>query len=139
MPFLPPNQHSNSVKALKAPTTYKFRLQLALKTFICLKYTVDIDRIQMRTKDKKNTNTQYVLYYNVAVARFLTTTRRRRCALYRKFLRLLTITPPTLLRTACILCGRCSASFRVVVLKHRSLQFFRNFTRGELICPRNVQ
>jgi len=90
MPFLPPNQHSNSVKALKAPTTYKFRLQLALKTFICLKYTVDIDRIQMRTKDKKNTNTQYVLYYNVAVARLLTTTRRRRCALYRKFLRLLT-------------------------------------------------
>jgi len=42
-----------------------------MKTFIHRKYTVDIDRIQIRN-----------IHYNMAVARFLTTTLRLCCALY---------------------------------------------------------
>ena len=64
---------------------------MALKTIIHRKYTVDIDRIQICTKDKKNNNTQYrptLGPYSMAVARFLATTLWLCCALYRKFLRL---------------------------------------------------
>jgi len=44
-----------------------------LKTFIHRKYTVDIDRIQICTKDKKRTIIRNI-HYKMAVARFLTTT-----------------------------------------------------------------
>ena len=44
-----------------------------LKTFIHRKYTVDIDRIQICTKDKNRTIIRNI-HYNMAVARFLTTT-----------------------------------------------------------------
>jgi len=44
-----------------------------MKTFIHRKYTVDIDRIQICTKDKNRTIIRNI-HYNMAVARFLTTT-----------------------------------------------------------------
>jgi len=44
-----------------------------MKTFIHRKYTVDIDRIEICTKDKNRTIIHNI-HYNMAVARFLTTT-----------------------------------------------------------------
>jgi len=65
-----------------------------MKTFIHRKYTVDIDRIQICTKDKNITIIRNI-HCNMAVARFLTTTLWLCCALYRKFLCLLTIVSAT--------------------------------------------
>jgi len=52
---------------------YKSRGKVVLKTFIHRKYTVNIDRIQICTKDKNRTIIRNI-HYNLAVARFLTTT-----------------------------------------------------------------
>ena len=40
-----------------------YSIQCYMKTFIHRKYTVDIDSIQICTKDKKKNNTQYTLQH----------------------------------------------------------------------------